>query len=57
METGRKKMKIKSLSFDGEHWTDVTPIRMDNEADVNKATGGYATTYIELVKDGESDVL
>ena len=57
METGRKKMKIKRLSLDGEHWTDVKPIRMDNEADVNKATGGYATTHIERVKDGESDVL
>ena len=33
------------------------PIRMDNEAEVDKATGGYATTHIERVKDGESDVL
>lgn len=44
METGRKKMKIKSLSFDGEHWTDVKPIQMDNEADANKAMGGYTAT-------------
>lgn len=40
METGRKKMKIKRLSLDGEHWIDAKPIRMDNEADVYKATGG-----------------
>lgn len=40
METGIKKMKIKSLSFDGEHWTDVTPIQMDNEADLGKVKGG-----------------
>ena len=53
METGKKKMKIKRLSLDGEHWTDAKPIRMDNEADVNKATGGCATTQ----KDGEGDVL
>lgn len=53
METGRKKMKIKRLSLDGEHWTDAKPIRMDNEAEVGKATGGYAATY----KDGEGDVL
>ena len=44
METGRKKMKIKRLSFDGEHWTDVTPIQIDNEADLDKAIGGYAAT-------------
>lgn len=57
METGRKKMEIKSLSLDGEHWTDAKPIRMDNEVDVNKATGGYAATHIELVNGGESNVL
>ena len=44
METGRKKMKIKSLSLDGKHWIDVKPIQMDNEADVSKAMGGYAAT-------------
>lgn len=53
METGRKKMRIKRLSLDGEHWTDAKPIQMDNEAEVDKATGGYVATY----KDGESDVL
>ena len=53
MGTGRKKMKIKRLSLDGEHWTDVKPIQMDNEADVSKVMGGYATTQ----KDGEGDVL
>lgn len=42
METGRKKMKIKSLSLDGEHWTYVTPIQIDNEADLDKVKGGYA---------------
>ena len=50
METGRKKMKIKSLSFDGEHWTDVTPIQMDNEADLDKAIGGYAATRGERMR-------
>lgn len=33
-------MQIKSLSLDGEHWTEVKPIRMDNEANVDMATGG-----------------
>lgn len=50
MENGRKKMKIKSLSFDGEHWTDVTPIQMDNEADLDKAIGGYAATRGERMR-------
>ena len=44
METGRKKMNIKRLSIDGEHWTKPKPIWTDNEADVDKATGGYAAT-------------
>ena len=50
METGRKKMKIKSLSLDGEHWTDVNPIQMDNEADVSKVMGGYAATRGERMR-------
>ena len=43
-------MKIKSLSLDGEHWTDVKPIQMDNEAEVNKVMGGYAATRGERMR-------
>lgn len=53
METGRKKMKTRRLSLDGEHWTDAKPIQMDNEADVDKATGGTGIprTLVTMIVD------
>ena len=44
------EMRMERLSFDGEHWTDVNPTQMDNEAEVSKVMGGYAATRGERMR-------
>ena len=39
----KMQMKIDKLSFDGKNWADAKPIRMDNDIDMSKVTGGYAS--------------